>query len=229
MLPFALPHSVSHFFHLHDDTPAPEKARRKAGDLLDAFQMTGAALGKALNRLPRGRAPDLPDLLPPRGRIGLVIQAEAGHGVRLVRPHVDTARSAPLVRVGLIHGTMDPAQLHDVLKLIRETKRRGEEVLIRAPFDAWLQETLAIAGRLLDKAVAGQLGVDPETSLPDVCVEIAPHASLSDMHLAGLCAFHQYCYYLHPKNWHVEEAPPRSLPRTAAARGTGGAPRRPHA
>ncbi|MDH0865744.1 hypothetical protein [Mitsuaria sp. GD03876] len=218
----ALPHCVARFLHPHDDgaAVAARRVERTAATLLDEFRCTGAQLGHALDRQRRrtrvAPTPALPRPQDRRGPIGLVIEAGPGYGIRLAQAHAHARHPrAPLVSVGLIDGAMAPPQLHDLLKLIRETKRRGEEVLVRAPFDSWLEETLAVAGRVLDEAAAGRLAFDHEDTLLPACAALAPHARFSDRDLGSLCAFHFYCRCLFPAS--ETQASPGSTRRWVAA------------
>lgn len=180
--------------------PSPaERAHHRARELLDSFQLTGARLGPVLDAARKRHAPRAEGLLrgtePTAHRpVGLVLRAAAGHGLHLQgRPSALPLNRPPEVTVGLIDGALAPCDLHDLLRLIRQIKRHDQAVKVHAPFGSWLQETLAVAGRLLDEAQAGRLHEDVEQAVLPACVDLAPHASFTDMDLGALCAFHFYC------------------------------------
>ena len=196
----ALLPSLSRWLPLDAAPPSPaERAQRLAREALESFQLTGAALGPKLDTSRKLHAPRAQAILrgaapTDRRPVGLVLRTTAGHGLHLQgRPSAFPLHRPPEVTVGLIDGTLAPCDLHELLRLMRETEGHGQAVRIHAPFGSWLPETLAVAGRLLDQARADLLHEDVAEAVISACVDLAPHASFTDMDLGALCAFHFYC------------------------------------
>jgi len=187
-------------------TSPAERAHHRAREALEAFQLTGGSLVPLLDTARHRQAPQALALqlgAPPVDQppVGLVLRASEGHGLHLqARPSALPLHRPPEVTVGLIDGTLAPGDLHDLLRLIRQIKRHDQAVKVYAPFGSWLQETLLVAGRLLDQAQAGLLHEDVERAVIQACVDLAPHASFRDMDLGALCAFHFYCRAAFPAN-----------------------------